>query len=224
MNGDPTAVVSLPARPGLPWEAGETARSPAGALATISKVLVSPSQAFRDMFRSGGLGDPLLYLVLLGTVGVAAGLLWQMVVSGWFAGLGLPAEFNSMATTEAAAGMMVLLSPLIVVLTAAIGAAVYHLMLLLFGGAPQPFETTLRVVCYASGSAYVLQVLPVCGGIVAALWTVVITIVGLREAHGVSTGRAAAAVLVPVALVCLCCALFWSTLLGMAMAVSASGI
>lgn len=218
VNADGMEIVVEPVRPGLPWEAGDTARSPVGALRTISTVLLSPSRAFLDMRRTGGIGDPLLYVVLVGTVGAATGLLWQMLVSGWFDSLGMPAEFRGMAASEATLGMMLMLSPLFVVVTTVISAAIYHAMLLMFGGAPQPFETTFRVVCFASGSSYVLQIVPVCGGILAGLWAVVITIIGLRDAHGVTGLRAAAAVLVPVALFCLCCALLWSTLIGMALA------
>lgn len=209
---------AAPPPSGLPWEAGETARTPTGALRTLSAVLLSPAQAFQAMRRTGGVGDPLLYLVLVGTVGLAFGLFWQMAVRGWLGSLGVPGELDGLALEEGVAVAMLLLTPLLLVIGAAVGTAIYHLMLLLLGGAPQPIETTFRVVCYASGSTYSLQIVPLCGGIIAMFWSLVAIIIGLREAQGVSTGRAAAAVLIPAALFCLCCALMWTTLLGMAMA------
>lgn len=224
---EPSTIPPIaPAEPvpgGLPWEAGDTARTPAGALRTLVAVLTSPTQAFRAMRRTGGVGDPLLYLVLVGTVGMAFGLFWQLAASGWLASMGLSGELGNLMVDDSSGLVTLFLAPLIVLLSATLATAVYHFMLLLFGGAPQPIETTLRVVCYASGSSYALQIVPICGAPVGMIWGLVVTIVGLREAQGVPGGRAAAAVLLPAALVCLCCALLWMAFLGAAMSLPMAG-
>jgi hypothetical protein len=46
-------------------------------------------------------------------------------------------------------------------------------------------------------------VIPFLGGLIGAVWALVITIIGLAQAHGTSGGRAAAAVLVPLGVCCL---------------------
>lgn len=86
--------------------------------------------------------------------------------------------------------------------SALLGAALPHLGLKV-SGSDKPFSTTLRVVCYAV-APNVLTAIPVVGGF-AGLYTLVLEVWGLREAHGVSTGRAVFAVLWPV-LVFGCCA------------------
>ena len=105
-----------------------------------------------------------------------------------------------------AIGMVVFLimMPALVVLALFVWAGIIHLFALMFGAAQHGFEATFRVVCYSHGSTAVLQAIPVFGGFIAAIWVVVAIIIGLAEAQQASLGRAAAAVLVPVALCCVC--------------------
>jgi hypothetical protein len=48
------------------------------------------------------------------------------------------------------------------------------------------------------------------------VWRIVVQIIGIREAQRVPTGRAAAAVLIPLILVCLCLAFFMLAVIGLA--------
>lgn len=88
-----------------------------------------------------------------------------------------------------------------------IGAAIYHLLvLLLIRPSHAGYEATFRVVAYAA----VLQLLswlafiPILGilvGIAIGVYNIVLTVIGVREIHATTTGRAAAVVLIPVAVV-----------------------
>lgn len=209
------------ARPGLPWESEIEGRSPGAGARTVGWVLTRPAEAFRAMKIDGGLADPILFLLLFGTIGSAFGLLWQTFMRGWVASVAGP-DFGDLAIADSTGLISLVMLPLFVMLFAAIAAALYHLFLLLFGGAPRGFDVTLRVVCYASGSSYLLLILPICGGIVATLWGLPVAIVGLREAHGVPGGRAAAAVLVPMLLAFCCCVLVWTLIVSMAVAIPAA--
>ena len=51
-----------------------------------------------------------------------------------------------------------------------------------------------------------IALLPLCGRCVAAVWVVVLTIIGLSVVHGISWQKATAAVLLPLVLFCCCCA------------------
>jgi hypothetical protein len=46
---------------------------------------------------------------------------------------------------------------------------------------------------------------PFCGQLVASIWTLVLYVIGLGEAHRTGYGKSAAAVLLPI-LLCCCCA------------------
>ena len=43
-----------------------------------------------------------------------------------------------------------------------------------------------------------LQLIPVCGGVIAAVWGIVVNCIGLARAHETDTGRAVLAILLPV--------------------------
>jgi hypothetical protein len=76
-----------------------------------------------------------------------------------------------------------------------------HASLFLVGGAREDFEATFRIVCYTSGPE-LLGVIPIVGGIASIIWKVYITIVGIREVHGISNARAVIAIVLPVLICC----------------------
>lgn len=196
-------------RPGLPWEDPETGRSFQSALETVRLVLFEPGNAFARMRISGALGDPLLFLVLLGTLGAFFGMLWQTAFRSTFARMA-GADLGEIAALNTFGVVMLLIAPVVAVLVAAIMTLILHGGLMLFGGAPRPLEVTLRTVCYANGATYLFMLIPICGGIVSFFWWLVVAAIGLREAQEVPGGRAVAAVLAPVILVCFCCLLLWA--------------
>jgi hypothetical protein len=75
-------------------------------------------------------------------------------------------------------------------------------MLVMLGAANFPYETTFRVVAYTMGATYLLQLIPLCGGLIALVVMIVFTIIGLANAHETSGGKAAAAVLLTYLLCC----------------------
>ena len=50
-----------------------------------------------------------------------------------------------------------------------IGAAIVHLCLMIVGGANKTFEATFRVLAFSQGSTGPLQMIPVCGGLIAGV-------------------------------------------------------
>jgi hypothetical protein len=96
------------------------------------------------------------------------------------------------------------LSPLATLIVIFVAAAVLHLLLTLFRGAHRGFDATLTAVAYVSGLNLLLAV-PGCGGVLAYAWATVAIIVGLGAVQRCGTGKSAAAVLAPAALLCVCC-------------------
>lgn len=138
---------------------------------------------------------------------------YNMLLSTTLAGLQGPAAAREQAFAGMfSAGCMVLVLPVAAVIGMFVGSAIYHVMLLMLGGARRPYETTLRVSAYSNGATAVLNLIPICGAFVAALYGIVATIVGLAKAHEISTGKAAAAVLLPVILCCAVVAVFYAAI------------
>jgi hypothetical protein len=201
-------------RPGLAWERRAELGPGAALLRTMRDVAFAPGTAFAEMRQTGGWGEPLGFAVLLGSVSIWAAQAWDMLVRSLMAGLpGL--EIQDIAAANLQEVWFALVAPLLVVLSSFLAAAIVHGLLIVFGGAPQPYETTFRVVCY-SWAIGVLNFIPICGVLIGAVWRIVIQIAGVRAAQGVPLGRAAAAVLVPVLVLCFCAMLFFVLAIGVA--------
>jgi hypothetical protein len=98
----------------------------------------------------------------------------------------------------------VIVSPIVALVVVYVAAAVLHLLLVLLRGANRSFDATLTAVAYANG-LNLLLVIPGCGGVLAAVWGIVVLVIGLGQIQRCGTGKAAAAVLAPAALACVCC-------------------
>jgi len=74
------------------------------------------------------------------------------------------------------------------------------------------------VVLY-SQTAQVAQVIPLFGDLIATLWGLILCIIGVAAAHRTTTGKAAAAVLLPIVLCCVCIgmAIMMALMLGLAL-------
>jgi hypothetical protein len=200
-TGLPEAAVSPPRR-GLPWERRGEQGPGAALLQTIREVVFSPTSAFATMRRRGGWGEPLGFAVLTGSIFIWVAQAWDLLTRSVM--VGMPGfEMQDIATANAQEVFFALLAPFIVVAATFFGAAIVHGLLLVFGGAPQPYETTFRVMCY-SWAVGVFNLLPICGVFIGFVWRIVVQIIGVREAQEVPGGRAAAAVLVPVVFACMC--------------------
>jgi hypothetical protein len=199
-------------RPGTPWEDRGRLGFVAALIETTQRVLTRPSEFFASMPVVGGIGSPLLYGVLVGTLGVVVAALYreifQALVGSTFAGLASSGELRRvMPFVMGGMGIVlqVVFAPIFVTLGLFIGTVIVHVFLLMLGGARRGFEASLRVVCYSEAAA-VINIIPLCGGLLSGVYCLVLIIIGLAQAHGIGKGTAAAAVLLPLVLLCCCCA------------------
>jgi hypothetical protein len=196
-----------PSQP-LPWEQPGYATLEA-LFETAKLVITNPSQAFARMSLTGTLGRPLLYAVIFGWIGVIASQAYSLALRGamqsMFGSLGRGGPFGAhgfhLPVMFSVATMI--LAPVFVLIGVFIMAAILHLFLVLVGGANTGFASTVRVLCYA-GTVQITQIVPLCGGWIAAIWAVVLWIIGLAIAQRTTQGKAAVAVLLPLALCCAC--------------------
>jgi hypothetical protein len=173
----------------------------------IRAVLIEPTATFRRMKTSGDLASPMIFAVLLGTIGVLGGLFWNLMMQsmgflsdsaaaeGWFLSTGILLT-------------MAIFSPVLVLLGTFISSGILHVCLMITGGAKNGFEATYRVVCYATGATALFQLFPFCGGLIGGVWAIVAEVFGAREMHETTTGRALLAVLLPLLFCCACGILF----------------
>jgi hypothetical protein len=193
---------SAAARSGLPWEHRQERGFFNGFIETLVMVLTRPAEAFTVMKREGGLGEPLIYALIGGCVGGIVSLLFSLGLqsAGFFADR--HDTFAAMAGMGVGSAAFIVLVPLFVVIGLFIGSAIIHLCLMIVGGANQSFETTFRVLAFSQGSTGPLQMIPVCGGMIAGVWALVCNCIGLARAHDTDTGRAVLAVFLPLIVCC----------------------
>ena len=200
---------------GTPWERREQIGFFPALVETTQQVLMEPERFFREMPVTGGITSPLFYGVAIGYVGLIAWTLYRLAFHMTMGGLGTFGAFahRSGPLERLAPFMMggvsvvanVILGPLFLAVGLFIGAGIIHLMLLILGGAQRDFEATFRAVGYAH-AASILQVIPLCGGLIGVIYGLVLMIIGISHAQGISKGKAAAAVLIPLVVLCCCCA------------------
>src|SRR5438552_12063187 len=181
-------------RSGLPWDHRQERGFFNAFIETLVMVLTKPGEAFTAMKREGGLGEPLIYALIGGCVGGLVSFLFSLGLQsfGFFADR--HNTFAAMAGMGIGSVMFVVLIPLFIIIVLFIGSAIVHLCLMIVGGANQSFETTFRVLAFSHGSTGPLQMIPICGGVVAGVWALVCNCVGLARAHETDTGRAVLAV------------------------------
>ncbi len=190
-----------PQRSGPPWE------QPGPFLQrfvdTLRGVLLDPTNFFRTMRREGGIVQPFTFYLVCGAVVLAMSLFWNLAGFGMgsFGGRG---DFGPAAGAGLLTGVIGLLifGCIFLVIGTFIWAGILHVCLMLIGGQKYSFEATFRVVCYASGGPSLWSIVPMCGGIIGGIWSIVATIIGLAEVHETTTGKAAVAVLLPLIACC----------------------
>lgn len=187
-----------------------------GAFFETWKLVATQPQQFFGRVRIDQTGSAILFGVIASTVGNAVAGLYNWL-SGQQALVAMQSIIEKMPDEQArfmrmyagffTGGMtiaQVVLSPLLTLIFMYLGSGILHLLLMLFRGAKRPFDATLTVVAYANGLNLLLAV-PGCGGLLAAVWGLVVLIIGLGEIQRCGTGKAAAAVLTPAVLLCVCC-------------------
>lgn len=207
----------LPDGDGLAWERRDQLGFASALVETTRQVMAEPSASFASMPTRGGLGGPLLFGVVVGSLGILLALAGVLVLGGllqWAAptGPGGPTEIG-----EAALGFLlwlVVVPPGMIVILL-IEAGLTHLLLMMVGGAREPFEATFRVSAYARAVTLAMAI-PVVGWMAGPVWLVVVRVIGLREAQRCGGGQAAAAVLLPPLFCCCLQMLLYVAVFGLA--------
>jgi len=149
------------------------------------------------MPREGEYGAMIGYYLIISVVAAGIQLFWHMVLP--------PIPFSPIAemmrenrASPLGEVMSFLFSPVLALVVLYIVAGVAHILLKIVGGQKYGFETTTRVVAFSHSPAIFVAV-PYLGPVVGGVWSIVLAIIGFREAHETTTGRATAAVLLPLA-------------------------
>lgn len=194
-SADPAATADDAA---FPWPPGPRLSALDALGETIRRSLFEPTRFFRAMPLSSPLGPALFYYVLIGVASAGIMLFWGTFFALFLSPGGALAMMLGVGDGDFGARLVdFLLSPLVSLLGLAIAALVVHVALVIFGGARNGLGATLRALAYTAASQ-LFVILPAIGIFLAMGWWFVLAVIGLREVHGTSTGRALAAIVVPL--------------------------
>lgn len=185
------------------WERRSSWLDVSAILEMIRGVLLDTGTTFRRMKLFGDFGSPLLFAMILNTIGMLGALFWNVVMDS----MGMFAGYKQVEELFISTGVMVVLtivSPLLVLIGIFITSGILHVCLLITGGEKNGFEATFRVVAYATGATAPFQLIPLCGGLIGGIWAIVAQVIGAREMHETTTGKALLAVLLPMIFCCGC--------------------
>ena len=168
-----------------------------GFVEVVRRVVRNPGEFFSSIPRRGDLLAPLLFAMICIEIStILGGLLrlnWWTWATGGFSFEGQGYGFGDLLGSVIAA-------PIGGAICLFVLAGMAHLLVMLFVSSENSgFESTFRVVSYVSVTS-LLSWIPFIGGLVC-LYGLYLAVVGIREMHSTTTGRAALVVLVPIGLI-----------------------
>ncbi|MXW55583.1 MAG: hypothetical protein F4Z33_08920 [Gemmatimonadales bacterium] len=199
--GAGTGDVNLPA-----WE-DPGVSFPLNLVETWRRSVFEPGAFFADGPFERAAVRPVLYYLVISVLAAALSLTWGALLPATQSGfVETLAEIMNVAVpdgTDTTGSVSRLadffLAPFWAVLYLIIASLVLHVFVLLLVPGRRGLTATVRTICYACGPG-VFAIVPFIGGWVAGIWGIVLTVIGLREAHRTTTGRAFAAWLLAAAL------------------------
>jgi hypothetical protein len=196
----------------VPWEDRQRLGFLPAFSQTWSDSVFRPTEFFRRLPKNGNLGSALLYCCLIGIAGNMLSLFWAYWLWESSPEVARIYQLFGIDYNREMLGYVALLIPLFTIIGIFIASAIYHLCLMITGSNKYGYEATLRGFCYSYGP-HLLAVIPQCGGFIALVWEIVLTVIAWREIHESTTGRVVTAVLMPLIF---CCGLIILFALGLA--------
>lgn len=163
---------------------------------TVRDLVTRPAD-FSGIARRGYFINPLIFALICVVV--------TAVIGGFLGILGAIVGIGDRGVGAAIGGLVgsVLLTPIFYAIGLFIGAGILHLLVaLIVKPAVTGYEATFRVLSY-SAVGQLVGWISFLGPLIAAVAGVVLSIIGVREVHNTTTGKAALVVLIPAAIVIL---------------------
>ena len=177
-----------PTTGGTPTQGNEfTMADPVGSfMSTVTGVVTAPAVYFNNIRKSGDFVSPLVFsLICYAIAGVLSG------ISALLLGNGIGQALSTMIVT-----------PIVATLFLFIIAGIIHLfVMLLVKPSGTGYESTYRATAYSLPISSLVSWVPFIGpfiGFAVGLYTIYLSIIGVRELHSTTTQSAALAVLIPV--------------------------
>jgi hypothetical protein len=155
------------------------------------------------MARQGDFVNPILFAVICYEIYAVLGGIIGLLFGGLTSiGSGTAGQQAAGAATSLGGFILgIVVAPFVAAVILLLMAGIKHLLVMLIVGSSNAgFEATLRVQSYTFATR-VFWWVPIIGSLAGFVYGVYLSIVGIREVHATTTGKAALVVLIPVAVV-----------------------
>jgi hypothetical protein len=186
----------------FPWEQRSQTGLFKAAFETIKAIFTAPQTTFASLGKVDSIGSALTFFAVTAIPFAYIALIWNLL----FQVMAAMTQPNGIAKALGVIIGGIIAVPVFALLGVFLVAGLYHLTLLILGGVRQGFAATFAVICYSYGAAWVFQILPFCGGLIAGICALVFTVIGLKKIHEAPTWKAVVTVLAPMVLCCACVA------------------
>ncbi len=178
----------------------------------IKGFLFSPSDTF-DASMEDTVGDAFKYYVVILAIYAVLSAIIVAVAFSLFAGILGTFGVRTM-TFGAAMGPLVAVGVFVGVLVSGIigvfiGGLWLHIWVYLVGGR-NGIEETIKAVIYGMTPSLLLGWIPVVG-FIAGIWALIVEIIGVRQLHELSTGKAVLAVIIAIIIPAIVIGVIWAT-------------
>ncbi|MBF0566447.1 MAG: YIP1 family protein [Nitrospirae bacterium] len=146
---------------------------------TVVKVITEPARFFREMPRTGGLVEPLAFLMVMNVISASL----QSVLNLFHIGI-VPALLPSLVVVAAVPFLTIIFGFLV----SSILFVIWYAM-----GSRLPFEAAFRCLAYMSAISpltVLLSAIPLAGGVIGLGWTAYLAIIASKEVHSVKAWTA----------------------------------
>lgn len=164
----------------------------------VKGFLLEPSKTF-DATKGEKLEEAIKYYAVIAAVYSALFAVLLAFVGTLFGSMMGGRSLGMLMGAGAGAGGAIIffvLFMIFIIIGAFIGGAVLHIFVYLVGGR-KGIVQTIKAVMYGSTPGLLLGWIPIIG-FIAGIWSLVLEILGIRQLHELTTGKAVLAVLIPV--------------------------
>lgn len=177
-----------------PWESNEGIIW--AFLNTTKECLFSPTKFFKKVAKGKGYWSPLIYGIICSIIGFGVAIVWQWLLISRL----IPIQIIPFISYNIILLLVTIALPFMMGLSIFIGSGVTHLCLMIVGGNKNGYEATFRTISYA-WCGHLFEIIPFIGSAIGSIYTLILTIIGIRETHGITTGKAALGVFLPIIIV-----------------------
>lgn len=174
----------------------------------VKGFLLEPSKTF-DATKGENLNEAIKYYVVIAAIYSALFVVLLAFVGTLFGSM-MGGRNLGMLMGAGAGGAIIffVLFMIFTIIAAFIGGAILHIFVYIVGGR-KGISQTIKAVMYGSTPGLLLGWIPIIG-FIAALWSLVLEILGIRQHHEITTGRAILAVFLPGIILIIILILLWN--------------